>query len=131
MKVEVLLPQWGMGMSEGTVVEWKKAVGDKVTEGDIIADIEAEKATQELESPATGVITEIRVKVNEEGRPEGGLQMAERTLTGELGSFGEAVVPFNRRKTFDRENDCVPEIDDAQLPASLASSITFHVARTR
>ena len=64
MKVEVLLPQWGMGMSEGTVVEWKKKVGDKVTEGDIIADVEAEKATQELEAPATGVLTEIRVEVN-------------------------------------------------------------------
>ena len=66
MKVEVLLPQWGMGMSEGTIVEWKKKVGDKVTEGDIIADVEAEKATQELEAPATGTITEIRVEINQE-----------------------------------------------------------------
>lgn len=66
MKVEVLLPQWGMGMSEGTIVEWKKKVGDKVTEGDIIADVEAEKATQELEAPATGTITEIRVQINQE-----------------------------------------------------------------
>ncbi len=70
-------------------------------------------------------------RLDEEGRPRGGLQMAERTLTGELGSFGEAVIPFNRRKTFDRENDCVPEIDDEQLPASLADSITFHVSRAR
>ena len=66
MKVEVLLPQWGMGMSEGTIVEWKKKVGDQVVEGDILADIEAEKATQELESPATGVLTEIQVKENVE-----------------------------------------------------------------
>lgn len=66
MKVEVLLPQWGMGMSEGTIVEWKKKVGDKVTEGDIIADVEAEKATQELEAPATGTLTEIRVQINQE-----------------------------------------------------------------
>lgn len=66
MKVEVLLPQWGMGMSAGTVVEWKKKVGDTVTEGEHLADIEAEKATQELEAPATGVIAEIRVQENEE-----------------------------------------------------------------
>ena len=66
MKVEVLLPQWGMGMSEGTIVEWKKKVGDQVAEGDIIADVEAEKATQELEAPATGVLTEIKVPENEE-----------------------------------------------------------------
>ena len=30
MKVEVLLPQWGMGMSEGTVASWLKAIGDRV-----------------------------------------------------------------------------------------------------
>lgn len=66
MKVEVLLPQWGMGMNAGTVVEWKKKVGETVEEGEHLADIEAEKATQELEAPATGFIEEIRVQENEE-----------------------------------------------------------------
>ena len=66
MKVEVLLPQWGMGMSEGTIVAWKKKVGDRVVEGEILAEIEAEKATQELEAPATGVLTEIQVAENVE-----------------------------------------------------------------
>jgi pyruvate/2-oxoglutarate dehydrogenase complex dihydrolipoamide acyltransferase (E2) component len=37
MKVEVLLPQWGMGMSEGTVTTWLKKVGDRVTEDEPIA----------------------------------------------------------------------------------------------
>ena len=59
MRVEVLLPQWGMGMSEGTVVSWMKKVGDRVTEDEPIAEIEAEKATQELEAPATGTLVEI------------------------------------------------------------------------
>ena len=59
MKVEVLPPQWGMGMSEGTVTSWLKKVGDRVTEDEPIAEIEAEKATQELESPATGTLVEI------------------------------------------------------------------------
>ena len=77
MKVEVLLPQWGMGMSEGTVVEWKKQVGDSVVEGDILADIEAEKATQELESPATGVLVEIRVQVSQETKVRSVLAVIE------------------------------------------------------
>ena len=77
MKVEVLLPQWGMGMSEGTVVEWKKQVGDSVVEGDILADIEAEKATQELESPATGVLVEIRVQVSQETKVRSVLAIIE------------------------------------------------------
>ena len=66
MKVDVLLPQWGMGMSEGTVTTWFKKVGDRVTEDEPLAEIEAEKATQELESPATGVLTAIVVAEGEE-----------------------------------------------------------------
>jgi hypothetical protein len=61
--------------------------------------------------------------------PHGGLQMAERTLTGELGSLGEAAIPITRIETTDREGDCVSEIDDAHLPAGLAHSITFDLKR--
>ncbi|MFM6974278.1 MAG: biotin/lipoyl-containing protein [Agromyces sp.] len=60
-RVEVLLPQWGMGMSEGAIVQWHKQVGDHVTEDEPLADVEAEKVEEVLESPATGVITEILV----------------------------------------------------------------------
>ena len=61
MRIEVRLPQWGMGMSEGTVTEWFKKVGDHVREDEPLAEIESEKAAQELESPATGVLVEILV----------------------------------------------------------------------
>ncbi len=65
MKVEVLLPQWGMGMSEGTVVEWLKKVGDDVTEDEPLAEVEAEKVTETLEAPETGTLVEILVKEGE------------------------------------------------------------------
>lgn len=68
MKVEVLLPQWGMGMSEGTVTEWLKNVGDRVEEDEPLAEIEAEKATQELESPASGILSEILVQAGEDAK---------------------------------------------------------------
>lgn len=62
--------------------------------------------------------------------PHGGLQMAERTLSGEAGREGERGdvnhPPFH---TVDRDNDCVPEVDDAHLPAALADSVTLHIAR--
>jgi pyruvate/2-oxoglutarate dehydrogenase complex dihydrolipoamide acyltransferase (E2) component len=57
--IKVLLPQWGMGMSEGKIVKWLKAVGDTVSEDEPLAEIEAEKTTETLESPAAGVLTEI------------------------------------------------------------------------
>jgi hypothetical protein len=65
------------------------------------------------------------------GLPRGGLQMGERTLTGETGSLGEQLTAGGQRTpTSDREHDCVPEIDDAHLPAALASQVTFHISRS-
>ena len=60
-RVEVLLPQWGMGMSEGTIITWLKEVGDTVTEDEPLAEVEAEKVEETLESPAAGTIVEILV----------------------------------------------------------------------
>jgi hypothetical protein len=62
------------------------------------------------------------------GIPLGGLQMGERTLTGEIGSLDERITP-ERTPTFDRNQNCIPEIDNAHLPAALADSVTFHIAR--
>jgi hypothetical protein len=59
-----------------------------------------------------------------DGLPRGGLQMAERTLSGETGSLADNLK-MARVITTDREHDCVPEVSAAGLPAALASSITF------
>jgi hypothetical protein len=69
-----------------------------------------------------------------DGLPRGGLQMAERTLTGETGRLVDEVggttgSGSGNPPTSDRESDCVPEVDDAHLPAALARSVTFHLAR--
>ena len=61
-KVEVLLPQWDMGMSEGTISSWLKAVGDEVAEDEPLAEVEAEKVEETLESPAAGRIVEIIIQ---------------------------------------------------------------------
>jgi pyruvate/2-oxoglutarate dehydrogenase complex dihydrolipoamide acyltransferase (E2) component len=60
-RIKVLLPQWGMGMSEGKVLKWMKGVGDTVAEDEPLAEVEAEKTTETLESPGAGKITEILV----------------------------------------------------------------------
>lgn len=65
MRVEVLLPQWGMGMSEGTITTWLKAVGDQLTEDEPIAEVEAEKVEETLEAPAAGTLAEICVQEGE------------------------------------------------------------------
>ena len=65
MRVEVLLPQWGMGMSEGVISLWLKNIGDSVKEDEPIAQVEAEKVEEELTAPATGTLTEILVQAGE------------------------------------------------------------------
>lgn len=64
--IEVTMPKWGMTMEEGTVTEWLVKVGDRVEKGQILANIETEKASAELESPVMGVIQRIDVPVGEE-----------------------------------------------------------------
>lgn len=68
--------------------------------------------------------------VGPDGRPLGlgGLQMAERVLTGESGSVTSAFDATTRVIATDREHDCVPEISAAKLPSALASSVTFTLA---
>jgi pyruvate dehydrogenase E2 component (dihydrolipoamide acetyltransferase) len=83
MATKVVMPKWGTGMNEGTILKWMKAEGDQVNEGENIVEIETTKATQELESPASGVLLKIVL-------PEG--TTAEvRTLIGVIGDPGEDI----------------------------------------
>jgi pyruvate/2-oxoglutarate dehydrogenase complex dihydrolipoamide acyltransferase (E2) component len=59
MMTKIVLPKWGMGIEEGTVIRWLKAVGDRVEKGEAIVEIETAKATQEVESPAAGTFVKI------------------------------------------------------------------------
>jgi len=61
----VKLPNLGMNMQEGTFVNWVKKVGDNVKAGDVLAEIEADKATIEIESTASGILTETMVKAGD------------------------------------------------------------------
>jgi pyruvate/2-oxoglutarate dehydrogenase complex dihydrolipoamide acyltransferase (E2) component len=63
--VDVTMPQMGVSVAEGTVVEWKKQVGDWVEADEIIASISTDKIDTDVESPATGRVSEIIVQVGE------------------------------------------------------------------
>jgi len=66
MRIKVIMPKWGTGMNEGTIIKWLKAVGETVNEGEPLVEIETAKTTQELEAPATGTLTEILLAEGEE-----------------------------------------------------------------
>lgn len=58
-RVTVVLPQFGMGMTDGEMVNWLKKVGDTVSEGEILVEVEAAKATVEVPATASGTLVEI------------------------------------------------------------------------
>ncbi len=63
--MDVLLPKWGMSMQEGTITEWLVAEGDAVTEGQVIANVEADKVEAEIEAPGSGTLARIDVEEGE------------------------------------------------------------------
>ena len=65
MALEVIMPRAGYEMTEGTVVRWLKAEGDSVEAGEVIAEIETDKATLELEAHAPGMLRSIVVAEGE------------------------------------------------------------------
>jgi len=62
---ELILPQLGETVTEGTVTRWFKKVGDHVDADEMILEISTDKVDTELPSPVAGVITEIRVQEGE------------------------------------------------------------------
>src|SRR6266404_6337402 len=62
---EIQMPKLSDTMTEGTLVAWKKKKGEKVSTGDVIAEIETDKATMEWESPEDGTLTEIYIQEGE------------------------------------------------------------------
>ena len=67
MTIDILMPALSPTMEEGTLSKWLVKVGDKVSPGDLIAEIETDKATMEVESIEEGYVTDILVKEGTEG----------------------------------------------------------------
>ncbi|ACM20311.1 pyruvate dehydrogenase complex, E2 protein, dihydrolipoamide acetyltransferase [Geotalea daltonii FRC-32] len=65
MATDITMPKLSDTMTEGRLISWKKSVGDQVERGDIIAEVETDKANMELESFGAGILLEQRVKPGE------------------------------------------------------------------
>ncbi|RMD83020.1 MAG: 2-oxo acid dehydrogenase subunit E2, partial [Lentisphaerae bacterium] len=59
MAETVIMPRQGQSVETCYIVSWKKQVGDEVKEGDVLCEIETDKASFEVESTATGTLLEI------------------------------------------------------------------------
>ena len=67
MTIKILMPSLSPTMIEGNLTKWHIKEGDKVLAGDVIAEIETDKATMEIEAVDEGKVTNILVKEGSEG----------------------------------------------------------------
>ena len=69
MATEVVLPRLGLTQEDGTVVRWLKAEGSRVAKGEPLFEVMTDKATLEVEAPASGVLLRILVAEGHGDRP--------------------------------------------------------------
>lgn len=103
--MNVLMPQLGETVAEGTVSVWHKQIGDAVEKGEVLLDVETDKAAIEVPAPAAGVVTEIRVTAGQ--TVDVGVVLAVIAVPGEV-----QAAP---------EEEIVLEGDIAEAPTQLGS----------
>src|SRR4030095_4971057 len=81
---DVIMPQMGESIAEGTVTKWMKNVGDRVERDEPLFEISTDKVDAEIPSPASGILKEIRVAPG----PTGPIN----TVVGVIAAEGEAVA---------------------------------------
>jgi pyruvate dehydrogenase E2 component (dihydrolipoamide acetyltransferase) len=96
MPIAIKMPALSPTMEEGTLAKWLVKVGDTVKSGDIMAEIETDKATMEFEAVDEGTIVAIAVAEGTEGVPVG---TVIATLAGEDEDAGVAVAPKPKPET--------------------------------
>ena len=132
MSVDILMPALSPTMEEGTLSKWLKKEGDKIASGDIIAEIETDKATMEVEAVDEGVLAKILVpegtegvKVNaviavlaEDGEDAGDVKPKSNGAAAPANSDAEPVAKEEKPKpTADAEAaPAAPVLSDPSIP---------------
>src|SRR5947207_14091744 len=81
---DVIMPQMGESIAEGTVTKWMKNVGDKVQRDEPLFEISTDKVDAEIPAPASGILKEIRVQP--------GATVPINTVVAVIAAAGEAVA---------------------------------------
>ncbi len=83
-RIEVIMPQLGESLTEGTIVKWYKKVGDKIKKDETLLEISTDKVDSEIPSPTDGVVTKILFKEQE--------TIAIKTVIAEIETEADAIV---------------------------------------
>ena len=110
MIVDVLMPKMGESITEGTIVEWKKNVGEMIAKDETLLEISTDKVDSEVPSPAEGKVTEILFEVND------------------VVPVGEVIAKIGGESDVAIDNGLPKEFNDvltiAELPVNLCISLS-------
>ena len=120
MAVEVVLPALGLTVEKGTILKWIKKEGDAVKKGESLYEVEADKVTTEVESPASGILKKILI-------PEGvevPILTVVAVITDQKESLPEKYLTISVPKPeVKEEKKEIPISPQVQEPSVLISSI--------
>ena len=115
MPLEILMPALSPTMEEGNLAKWNVKEGDKVSSGDVLAEIETDKATMEFEAVDDGIVGKILVSAGSEG-------VKVNTPIAVILEDGETSDDLNQAKA--------PSQEQAAAPAEVSSSAPLSAAPT-
>ncbi len=107
---DVIMPQMGESIAEGTVTKWMKNVGDRVERDEPLFEISTDKVDAEIPSPAAGILKEIRVAA--------GTTVAVNTVVGVIAAEGEAAAAAAERPSANAEPPLLAANVAAPAPAA-------------
>ncbi|MES2853920.1 MAG: 2-oxo acid dehydrogenase subunit E2 [Bacteroidota bacterium] len=121
MATIITMPRLSDTMTEGTVATWLKKVGDKVSEGDILAEIETDKATMEFESFNEGTLLHIGIPAGETAPVDSLLAIIGKEgedISALLAGKPADVAPAKEETKVTEETATTPEVTKAAAPAT-------------
>ncbi len=131
MAIEVLMPALSPTMTEGTIAKWAKSEGEPVTSGDVLCEIETDKATMEVEAVDEGVLKKILV-------PEGSEGVTVNTPIAVIAEEDENIVTFDTSTKMDIKSTHVststvtkPSLKPSKTPFSSVSGSPTRVLTIR
>lgn len=120
---EMVLPQFGMGMSDGTIIVWHKAEGERVEEGEALCEVEAAKTNVEVEAPCSGILQRIlvpagaNVPVNTIIAVIGDTPLASEPESPSAAEIAHSAAPIPESVT------ATPEVVSAPVPPPVAPAV--------
>ncbi len=124
MRVDVVMPQMGESIAEGTITKWMKSVGDTIERDEPIFEISTDKVDAEIPSPAAGTVVEIK---NQEGETVP-INEVVAVIETDAGAAASAPAP-EAEKPAPEETEAAVTPPPAPQPAAGASRFVSPVVR--